>query len=132
MSSVKTVADSNVIGGSQMFDCDKEMEKQITAKTKSENEQFTEMMDRCIARWDNGKSIKVAELRSQSLQEIVSSESEDDAVFCYDGFWPMTSASSIAMMKTISFCMDEDVFLPNICDLPSESKSFESTLKKKN
>ena len=35
----------DVIGGSQSFDYDGEMEEQITTKTKSEDEQFKEMID---------------------------------------------------------------------------------------
>ena len=58
----------DVIDGSQSFDCDGEMEKQITTKPKSENEQFREMMDRCIARWDNGKNMKIAKLKSEALE----------------------------------------------------------------
>ena len=56
----------DVIDGSQSFDCDGEMEKQITTKPKSEIEQFREMMDRCIARWDNGKNMKVAKIEKRS------------------------------------------------------------------
>ena len=70
LSSMETVAVSNVIGGSQLFDCDREMEKQITAKTKSENEQLKEMMDRCFERWDNGKSKNVADLEANQFRKL--------------------------------------------------------------
>ena len=56
----------DVIDGSQTFDCDGEMEK-------PKSEQFSEMMDRCIARWDNGKNMKVAKLKSEALEEIGNS-----------------------------------------------------------
>ena len=49
LSSVGNVADLNVIVGSRNFNFDGEIEEQITTKTKSEDEQFNEMMDRCIA-----------------------------------------------------------------------------------
>ena len=50
LSSVGNNADFNVIVGSRNFNFDGEMEEQITTKTKSEDKQFNEMMDRCIAR----------------------------------------------------------------------------------
>ena len=84
LSGVEIIADSNVINGSRNFNFDGEMEEQITAKTKSEDEQFKEMTDRCIERWDIGKNKKVAEMRSKALEEIANSELEDGAVFSDD------------------------------------------------
>ena len=60
------------------------MEKQNTPKPKSE--QFSEMMDRCIARWDNGKNMKVAKLKSEAFEEIVNSKLELDAALSDDDF----------------------------------------------
>ena len=62
------------------------MEEQITTKTKSQDEQFNEMMDRCIARWDIGKNMKIAEMRREALEEIADSEVEDDAILNEDVF----------------------------------------------
>ena len=51
LSSVETVADSILIGGSRDFGSDGELEEQIAAKLKSDYEQFNEMMGRGVARW---------------------------------------------------------------------------------
>ena len=85
-SGVETVADSSVIGGSRNFRSDGETEEQITTKTKSEDERFKEMIDRCIARWDIGKNLKSVEMRSEALEEINDSEVEDDANLSEDDF----------------------------------------------
>ena len=37
----------------------RDIEERNVAKPKTSDEQFKEMMDRCIARWDIGKIIKL-------------------------------------------------------------------------
>ena len=102
LSGKETVDD---IDGSQSFDCDGEMEKQITTKPKSENEQFREMMDRCIARWDIGKNITVAELGTETLEATVNSKLEGDANLSDDNsFFDSDNENNFE-------CMDDDVFL---------------------
>ena len=62
------------------------MEEQITAMIKTEAEELKEMMDRCIARCDIGKIIKVEEPRCKAFEEIVNSKLEDDATLSDDDF----------------------------------------------
>ena len=126
LSCVETVADSNVTGGSQKFYSDREMEE-LTAKTKSENEQFREMMDRCIARWDNGKNIKVAERRSEALEETANSKLDDYAILSEHDFSDEDSFDSDDENKFE--CIDVDVLNQNICERHINSESFDSTAK---
>ena len=125
-SGVETVADSNVIGGNCTFNFYREMEEQITTKTKSEDEQFKKTMDRCIARWDNSKKMKIAEQRNEALEEINFSELEDDATFTHDDFSDDDSFFE-SDDEDKFYCMDDDVFLPNIRGRHSNSDSFVST-----
>ena len=104
----------DVIDGSQRLDCDGEMEKQITTKPKSENEQFREMLDRCVARWDNGKNMKVAKLRSKALEEIGNSKLEFDATLSNDDFSDDDSFFDSDDEDKFE-CMDDDVFLLKYC-----------------
>ena len=46
-------------GSNENFDSVRDIEERNVAKPKTSDEQFKEMMDRCIARWDNGKIIKL-------------------------------------------------------------------------
>ena len=125
LSGVETVADSNVIGGNRTFNFYGEMEEQITIKTKSEDEQLKKMMDRCIARWDNSKKMKIAEQRNEALEEIDFSELEDEAIFIHDDFSDDDSFFE-SDDEDKFFCMDDDVFLPNIRGRHSISDSFVS------
>ena len=127
-SGVETVADSNVIGGSRNFGFDGETEERITTKTKSEDEQFKEMMDRCIARWDIGKNMKNVEMRSKAPEEINDSEVEDDANLSEDDFSDDDSFFDSDDENKFE-CMDDDVFLQNICERHDSSESFELTTK---
>ena len=111
---------------SQNFVYDGETEKQITTKPKSENEQFKKMMDLCIARWDNSKKTKIAEQRNEALEEIEFSELEDDATFIHDDFSDEDSFFE-SDDEDKFYCMDNDVFLPNIRGRHSSSDSFVST-----
>ena len=99
------------------------MEEQIKANTKSEDEQFEEMMDRCIVRWDNGKSKKVAEFRSKALEAFANSEMDNDAIFSADDF-----SDEDCFVDNYDenkfYCMDEDVFYPNFCEWHSDSELF--------
>ena len=126
LSGVETVADSKVIGGDCTFNFYGEMEEQITTKTKSEDEQFKKMMDRCIARWDNSKKMKIAEQRNEALEEIDFSELEDDATFIHDDFSDDDSFFESDDADKF-YCMDDDVFLPNIRGRHSSSDSFVPT-----
>ena len=127
-SGVETVADSNVIGGSRNFGSDGETEEQITTKTKSEDERFKEMMDRCIARWDIGKNMKIVEMRSEALEEINDSEVEDDANLSEDDFSDDDSFFDSDDENKFE-CMDDDVVFQNICERHINSKSLELTTK---
>ena len=126
LSGVEIVADSNVIGGNLTFNFYGEMEEQITTKTISEDEQFKKMMDRCIARWDNSEKIKIAEQRNEALEEIDFSELEDDATFIHDDFSDDDSFFESDDEHKF-YCMDDDVFLPNIRGRHSSSDSLAST-----
>ena len=126
LSDVEIVADSNVIGGNRTFNFYGEMKEQITTKTKSEDEQFTKMIDRCIARWDNSKEMKIAEQRNEALEEIYFSELEDDATFIHDDFSDDDSFFE-SDDEDKFYCMDDDVFLPNIRGRHSSSDFFVST-----
>ena len=127
-SGVETVADSNVIGGSRNFGSDGETEEQITTKTKSEDERFKEMMDRCIARWDIGKNMKIVEMRSEALEEINDSEVEDDGNLSEDDFSDDDSFFDSDDENKFE-CMDDDVVFQNICERHINSKSLELTTK---
>ena len=109
---LETVADSNVIGGVQKFDSDRDMKMQITAMNKTEADEFSEMMNRCIARWDKGKNLENAELRSEAFMEIANSELEDNATFSDDGFSDDNSFFH-SDDENKFHCMDDNVFLPN-------------------
>ena len=122
LSGVEAAADLNVIGGNCTFNFYGEMEEQITTKTKSEDEQFKKMMDRCIARWDIGKRITVAELGSKTLEATVNSKLEDDAILSEDDFSDDDSFFD-SDDKNIFECMDDDVFLQNICERHSLNRS---------
>ena len=111
---------------SQNFVYDGETEKQITTKPKSKNEQFKKMTDLCIARWDNSKKTKIAEQRNEALEEIEFSELEDDAIFIHDDFSDEDSFFE-SDDEDKFYCMDNDVFLPNIRGRHSSSDSFVST-----
>ena len=126
LSGVEIVADSNVIGGNRNFNFYGEMEEQITTKTISEDEQFKKMMDRCIARWDNSEKMKIAEQRNKALEEIVFSELGDDATFIHDDFSDDDSFFE-SDDEDKFYCMDDDVFLPNIRGRHSSSHSLAST-----
>ena len=65
------------------------MEEQIRTKTKSKDEHFKEMVDRCIARWEIGKNMTVGELRSKALKESANSEPSKHswAVQYFCNFW---------------------------------------------
>ena len=124
--SIETVADSIVVDSSRNFDSDREMEEKLKAMTKTEDEDFKEMLDRCVARWEIGKNMNVAELGSQALQEIANSELEDDATFIHNDF--IDDGSFFESDDEDKFyCMDEDVFLPTIRGRHSNSDSFVST-----
>ena len=127
-SGVETVADSNVIGGSRNFGSDGETEEQITTKTKSEDERVKEMMDRCIARWDIGKNMKIVEMRSEALEEINDSEVEDDANLSEDDFSDDDSFFDSDDENKFE-CMDDDVVFENIFERHINSKSLELTTK---
>ena len=127
-SGVETVADSNVIGGSRNFGSDGETEEQITTKTKSEDERFKEMMDRCIARWDIGKNMKIVEMGSEALEEINDSEVEDDANLSEDDFSDDDSFFDSDDENKFE-CMDDDVVFQNIFERHINSKSLELTTK---
>ena len=126
LSGVEIVADSNVIGGIRNFNFYGEMEEQITTKTISEDEQFKKMMDRCIARWDNSEKMKIAEQRNEALEEIVFRELGDDAIFIHDDFSDDDSFFESDDEDKV-YCMDDDVFLPNIRGQHSSSGSLAST-----
>ena len=125
---VETVVDSNVIGGVQKFDSDRDMKVQITAMTKTEADEFNEMMNRRIARWDKCKNLENAELRSETFMEIANSELEDNATFSDDGFSDDNSFFHCDDENKFH-CMDDNLFLPNICEWLSNSESFETTIK---
>ena len=127
-SGVETVADSNVIGGSRNFGSDGETEEQITTKTKSEDERFKEMLDRCIARWDIEKNMKIVEMRSEALEEINDSEVEDDANLSEDDFSDDDSFFDSDDENKFE-CMDDDVVFQNICERHINSISLELTTK---
>ena len=118
----------DVIDGSQSFDYDGEIEKQITTKPKSVNEQFREMMDRCIARWDNGKNMKVEKLRSEALEEIGNSKLEFDAALSDDDFSNVESFFDSDDEDNFE-CMDNEVILLNFCERQSNYNSFASIPK---
>ena len=101
------------------------MEERITTKTKSEDEQFKKLMDRCIARWDNSKKVKIAEQRNEALEEIDFSGLEDEAIFIHDDFSDDDSFFE-SDDEDKFYCMDDDVFLPNIRGRHSSSDSFVS------
>ena len=126
LSGVEIVADSNVIGGNRTFNFYGEMEEQITTKTISEDEQFKKIMDRCIARWDNSEKMKIAEQRNEALKEIDFSELGDDATFIHDDFNDDDSFFQ-SDDEDKFYCMDDDVFLPNIRGRHSSSDSLVST-----
>ena len=126
LSGVEIVADSNVIGGNRTFNFYGEMEEQITTKTLSEDEQFKKMMDRCIVRWDNSEKMKIAEQRNKALEENDFSELEDDANFIHDDFGDDDSFFESDDEHKF-YCMDDDVFLPNIRGRHSSSHSLAST-----
>ena len=126
LSGVEVVADSNVIGGNRTFNFYGEMEEQITTKTISEDEQFKKMMDRCIARWDNSEKMKIAEQRNEALEEIDFSKLEVDATFIHDDFNDDDSFFESDDEHKF-YCMDDDVFLPNIRGRHSSSDSLAST-----
>ena len=126
LSGVEIVADSNVIGGNRTFNFYGEMEEQITTKTISEDEHFKKMMDRCIVRWDNSEKMKIAEQRNEALQEIDFSELEDDANFIQDDFIDDDSFFESDDEHNF-YCMDDDVFLPNIRGRQSRSDFLAST-----
>ena len=123
LSSAETV---DVNDSSQSFVYDGEIEKQITTKPKSENEQFKKMMNRCIARWDNSKKMKIAEQRNEALEEFDFSELEDDATFTHDDYSDDDSFFE-SDDEDKFFCMHDDVFLPNIRGRHCSSDSFVST-----
>ena len=124
LSGVATFADSNFIGGSQKFDFDRVMKEQIKAMTKTEAEEFNELMNRRIAGWDIGKNIKSAELRSDTLVEIAKNELEDDTTFSGDGF--SDDDSFFDSDNEIEFhYVDDNVFIPNIFNY----ESFDPTNK---
>ena len=127
-SGVEDVADSNVIGGSRNFGSDGETEEQMTTKTKSEDEQFKKMMDRCIARWDIGKNMKIAEMRSETIEEINDSEVEDDANLNEDDLSDDDSFFDSDDENKFE-CMDDDVAFQNICERHMNSESFQLTTK---
>ena len=116
----------DVINGSQNFDCDGEMDKQITTKPKSEGEQFKKMMDRCIARWDIGKKMTVRELKSEAHEEVANSRLEDHATLSDDDFSDDDSFFDSDDEDRFE-CMDNDVFLLSFCE--RQSNSFASTPK---
>ena len=118
----------DVNDSSQSFVYDGEMEKQITTKPKSEIELFKKMMDRCIARWDIGKNIKIAEMRSETLEEINDSEVEDDANLNEDDLSDDDSFFDSDDENKFE-CMDDDVAFENICERHINSESFELTTK---
>ena len=130
LSCVETVADSNVIDGNRTLNFYGEMEEQITTKTKSEDEQFKKTMDRCIARWDNSKKMKIAEQRNEALEEIDFSELEDDATFIHEDFSDDDSFFE-SDDEDKFYCMDDNVFLPNFCGRHSSSDSFVSITRKR-
>ena len=103
------------------------MDEQITTKTKSEDEQFKRMMDRCIARWDNSKKMKIAEQRNEALEEIDFSELEDDATFIHDDSSDDDSFFENDDEDKFYCKFVDDVFLPNIRGRHSSSDSFVST-----
>ena len=83
---VDTVADSKSGGSDGKFYSVRETEEGNVAKPKTGDEQFKELMDRCIARWDVGKNRRVAELGSEDLEETANSKLEDDAFLSEDDF----------------------------------------------
>ena len=123
-----TLVDLNVIGGSRNFNFDGEIEEQITTKTKSEEEQFKEMMVRCLARWDVGKNRKVAEQRSEALEETANSKLEGDANIGEDDLSDVYSFFDSDDENKFE-CMDNDVFLQNICERHINSESIDLTTK---
>ena len=104
------------------------MEEHVTAKTKTEGEQFEETMNRGIARWDNIKNEKVAELRSEALEENANSELEDDAVLS-DVVFSDDDSCFDSGDKNKFYCIDDDVLLPNIREWHSTSVFFGHTPK---
>ena len=78
------------------------------------------MVDRCIARWDNGKNVKVGKLRNEALEEIGSSKLKSDATFSDDDFSDDDSFFDSENEDKFE-CMDDDVFLLNFCDRQSNS-----------
>ena len=118
----------DVFGGSQDFDYDGEMEKQITTKPKYEVEQFKGMMDRCIARWDIGKKMTAGRLRSEALEEIGNSKLEDDATLIDEDFSDDDSFFDSDDEDKFE-CMDDDVFLLNFCERQNNSNTFASIPK---
>ena len=118
----------DVNDGSQSLDYDGEIEKQITTKPNSENEQFGEMMDRYIAWWDNGKNMKVAKLRSEALEEIGNSKLEFDATSSDDDFSDDDSFFDSDDEDKFE-CMDDDVFLLDFCERKSKFNCFALTPK---
>ena len=87
--------------------------------TKTEAEEFKEMMDRCIERWDIVTIIKVDRQRCKALEEFVNSKLKDDATLSDDDF--SYDASFFSSEDENKFdCMNDDVFLPNIRDLTVE------------
>ena len=99
------------------------MEEHVTAKTKYEGEPFKEMLDCGIARWDNSKNMKVAEMATEALEEIANSELEDDTTFSDDVFSDDDSCFDSGD-KNKFYCMDDDVLLPDIRELHSISDFF--------
>ena len=104
------------------------MEEQVTAKTKSEDEQFEEMMDPCFVRWDNGKNMKVTELRSKALEAFANSEMNNVANFSADDLSDKYSFVD-KYGENKFYGMDEDVLYPNFCERHNNSESFEQTTK---
>ena len=86
------------------------------------------MMDRCIARCDNGKNKKFAKLRSEALEEIGNSKLEFDATLSDDDFSDDDSFFDSDNEDKFE-CTDDDVFLLKFWERQYNSKSFASTPK---
>ena len=71
---LETVADLNTGGSDEDFGSVRKIEQRNVAKAKTGDEQFKEKMDRCSARWEIGKNIKVEELRSEAREKIPNSK----------------------------------------------------------